>query len=269
MLDNLEAGLGRDGAAAPEGLAVYNSGQISIELDPPRGKPGGLPMTVSLAEAEDHRTAANRLLNRCYSRRGYGSHHQLPRHESCASFSAAVEGQVIGTLTLTADSPAGLSLDQTFAEELDLFRSSPGTHLCELTKFAFDASGSSLPYLASLFHVIFLFGTQRYNCTDLFIEVNPRHVRFYEAMLRFRRVGELKTNPSVNAPAQLMWLKVSEVRRLIDEHAGGNGTASRSLYPYFFSEREAQVVAERLAGFGRQPVVGPSALVASPALVGY
>jgi hypothetical protein len=94
-----------------------------------------------------------------------------------------------------------------------------------------------------------------YDCTDLFIEVNPRHVRFYEIMLGFSRVGPARNNDKVNAPAQLMWLNVGDIRRLIDKHAGtGSG---RSLYAHFFSAKEEAGIYGRLAGLGDEAPAVP------------
>ncbi|HET9629217.1 MAG TPA: acetyltransferase [Novosphingobium sp.] len=220
---------------------------VPLVLKPASASVAAQPMTVRLASNDDERSAASMLLNRMYSRRGYGSNHRLPSHQSSASFSASVGEQVIGTLTLTVDSPDGLSLDRTFVDELSFFRS-PDAKICELTKLAFAVNGFSMPYLAALFHIIFIFGTRKHNCTDLFIEVHPRHVKFYQAMLRFTAIGEVKINEQVNAPAQLMWLKIADLRQLIDEHAGNAGGSTRTLYRHFYSPMEECGIYERLFG---------------------
>ena len=36
-----------------------------------------------------------------------------------------------------------------------------------------------------LFHIAYIFARRMHDRTDLLIEVNPRHVRFYERMLGF------------------------------------------------------------------------------------
>ena len=79
------------------------------------------------------------------------------------------------------------------------------------------------------------------------IEVNPRHRRFYEAMLRFKCVEPPRSNPTVDAPAQLMWLNVAAIRRNIDRQAGQDANTARSLYPYFFSPKEEAGIYGRLA----------------------
>jgi hypothetical protein len=203
-------------------------------------------MTIRLADCDGQRNRANMLLKRMYSWRGYGSDHALPTAPNCVTFTATSGEDTIGTLTLNVDSAAGLAADKTFPAEIEEFRQAPGARLCELTKFAFDTSSPARPRLAALFHIIFIYGSMHYDCTDLFIEVNPRHARFYEAMLGFVRVGEARTNSSVKAPSQLMWLNVGDIRRQIDKHAGDK--ASRSLYADFFSAKEEAGIYGRLAG---------------------
>lgn len=219
----------------------------TLHLPNQEGKQEPETITIGLADSDDQRNLATMLVNRMYSWRGYGSNHRLSSAAHSVTFAASSSDEVIGTLTLTVDSPSGLALDKTFKEEMDSFRSKPGAKLCELTKFAFDASGPSKQILAALFHIIFIYGSRRYNCTDLFIEVNPRHCRFYEAMLGFQRVGSLKTNMAVDAPAQLMWLKVSDIRLYIDKHVNDGCKNGRSLYPYFFSPEEERDIYSRLA----------------------
>lgn len=209
-------------------------------------------MTIRLADCDGHRNRANMLLSRMYSWRGYGASVRLPADPNCITFTATNDEDVIGTLTLTVDSQAGLAADRTFAAEVEQFRRGPGVKLCELTKFAFDTSSPARPRLAALFHLIFIYGSMHYGCTDLLIEVNPRHRRFYEVMLGFRPVGEVRTNAAVNAPSQLMWINVADIRRSIDKHTAEGVTDGRSLYPHFFSAREEEGIYNRLAGLAEQ-----------------
>jgi hypothetical protein len=210
-------------------------------------------ITVRLVGCDGERNTANMLINRKYSRRGYGMDHEVPRAPNCVTFTASSRNALVGTLSLTVDSADGLAGDKTFKDELDKFRAVPGAKLCELTRFAFDTSKPSLHLLASLFHIIFIYGTHHFDCTDLFIEVNPRHRRFYQAMLGFRMVGMPKTNETVGAPSYLMSLKVSEIRRLIDDAANNRIASPHSLYPYFFSKKEEIGIYNRLAGTKAEP----------------
>jgi hypothetical protein len=164
------------------------------------------------------------------------------------TFTAEVDQDVVGTITLATDSRQGLAADRTFRQELDAYRALPGAKICELTKFAFESTIQSKELMAALFHTVFVYGYRTHGCTDLFIEVNPRHVRFYEAMLGFKRIGALKNNDSVAAPAQLMWLKVSAIRQNIDQLAcDSDRRNTRSLYPFFFSPTEESSIYRQLA----------------------
>jgi hypothetical protein len=239
-LDNRRRGVAHDGLHTFE-LPKIADGSIEKTI------------TVRLADCDGERNSANMLINRKYSSRGYGANHKVPNAPNCVTFTALSRNSVVGTLSLTVDTEDGLACDKTFKEELDRFRAVPGVRLCELTRFAFDTSKPSLHLLASLFHIIFIYGTHHFDCTDLLIEVNPRHRRFYQAMLGFRLVGQPKTNEAVGAPSYLMSLKVSEIRRMIDD-AVDNGSASpHSLYPYFFSKKEEIGIYNRLASTVAEP----------------
>jgi len=210
----------------------------------PDGYPNaGIEFDVHLVETQRDRDCARDLLNRMYDWRGYGANHVLDAAENSTSFAVSLDEEVVCTLTLRVDAGAGLTADKTFPDVLGEAREVPRASLCELTKFACSPSKDSRFLLASMFHTIFIFGTEKYNCTDLFIEVNPRHIRFYETMLGFKKVSELRTNKGVDAPSQLMRLKVADIASNIKRHAGCNDSAAkRSLYPYFLSEEEEQAV---------------------------
>ena len=220
-------------------------------------------IAVRFADDEGLRSQASILVNRLYARRGYGGFHRLESGDHSTTFTATSEDQVVGTITLTVDTPTGLATDQTFKAELDRFRAIPGVRLCELTKFAVDPATNSPRALAALFHVIFIYGKQRYDCTDLLIEVHPRHVRYYEVMLGFTRVGAPRIDGSVewwprDVPVQLLRLRVADIRRQIDLHAGGKCGAARSLYRHFFSAAEERGIAARVAAaFGIAAVAAP------------
>ena len=209
---------------------------------------GEKQVAVCLAKSMSARQSALALINDRYSWRGYGSNHRLPAAPDEATFTIHADDIMVGTITLAADASCGLAVDATFPEEMRAFRERPGARLCELKKFAVATDLRAKEVLAALFHTVFLYGIQRFNSTDLFIEVNPRHVRFYETMLGFKRIGDLRENASVGAPSQLMWLEVSAIRTLIERHA--REASTRSLYSYFFTEEQEKKITARLAQIG-------------------
>jgi len=234
---------------------AYHGALLSMRRFPSSNGKNEKTIAVRLADCDGSRSQASILVNRMYSWRGYGDDHALSAGDHRVTFTASDQDDLVGTLTLTVDTHAGLSTDHTFKDELDYFRKLPGAKLCELTKFAVDPATKSPAVLAALFHVIFIYGIQQFDCTDLFIEVHPRHVRYYEAMLGFERVGPAKIDNSVTwwppeTPVQLMRLKVSDIRDNINLHAGNTARDGRSLYPYFFSQDEEEGIAARVARLG-------------------
>jgi hypothetical protein len=185
-----------------------------------------------------------------YAWRGYAGTHRLDDNPNRISLSATDHGEVVGTVTLGIDSPVGLLADEMFKDEIDRFRAC-GAKVCEITKLAFDPKVRSKEALASLFHVMFIYGRRLHKCTDVFIEVNPRHRRFYETMLGFKRIGELRTNPRVNAPGWLLWNSLDYVEDQIVRFGGTKSSENeRSLFPYFFSQKEEEGIARRLINLG-------------------
>jgi hypothetical protein len=204
-------------------------------------------LALRVAETRQDRDAAANLINRRFAWRGYGTGHEIPSQDSHTTFIAVANEEVVGTITLGVDSPDGLGIDSVFRDEIDVFRNAPGALVCELTKFAFETELPDQQNLAMLFHTVFLYGLHKHRCTDLFIEVNPRHKRFYQAMLGFTPIGDLRTNHTVDAPSQLMWLNVSEIAANIASYRSSAGSfRSRSLYSLFLSQCEESTVKNRL-----------------------
>ena len=232
-------------AVVPRGPILY-SARRNIRA-------AGCSKTIAIRLADDASACdgASRVLNRQYGARGYGTAHQLFANANTVVFTASTGSHVFGTITLSTDSEAGLASDKTFPEEMAELRSKPGRVLCELTKFAFDPSPDSRPFLASLFHIVYIYGVERFAGTDLVIEVNPRHVRFYEMMLGFKKVGKMRDNASVGAPSQLMHVEVAHIGAQILTHAGQQDSPSRSLYPYFFTDKEEMGLRNRIRRFAR------------------
>ena len=202
----------------------------------------GLRMT----DTPEGRNKASVLINKMYAWRGYSGTHMLTDDPNRITLTTTVKGEVLGTLTLGIDSPVGILADDIFKEEIDRYRAR-GAKVCEITKLAFDPQVNSKETMASLFHLAVLHARDIHCCTDLFIEVNPRHRRFYEHMLGFAREGEVKTNPRVDAPAYLLRVGFDYVTQQI-QTLGGKGAASgeRSFYPLFFSPHEEQGIVHRL-----------------------
>jgi len=204
---------------------------------------------VRLPDTPDGRSGASLLIERMYTWRGYQGAHELSDDPHRITLTATDKGVVVGTLTIGIDCNSGMMADHMYGDQLDVFRRDRAC-LCEVTKLAFDHSVQSKHALANLFHLAFIYARDIHGCTDAVIEVNPRHRRFYERMLGFRQLGELKTNERVNAPSYLLHVGLdyvaAQVERLGGTHSRGVAPGERSLYPYFFSPDEERGIAARL-----------------------
>ena len=200
---------------------------------------------IRSADTSGRRSSASILISRMYATRGYRStplpDQQLPTRITLV---ASEHEDAIGTITIGFDSPAGLHVDDPFAEETDALRRA-GRRICEFTKLAMDSVVRSKRVLASLFHVAYIYAHRMMNFDSLLIEVNPRHVRYYERMLGFEVIGPQRLNRRVNALAVLLCLDFSHAHDQIGRFGGKPefSLLERSLYPYFFSvDEEASIV---------------------------
>lgn len=203
---------------------------------------------IRAADTRGHRSAASLLINRMYATRGYTSS-GLPQDEvpHRITLMASEEDETVGTMTVGFDSAKGLLVDDLFSEEVDSLRQR-GRRVCEFTKLAMDQAVKSKRVLASLFHVAYIYAHRLNRFNDLLIEVNPRHVRYYERMLGFVPMGPERLNHRVNAPAVLMRLDFAHAHTQIAKFGGRPQLASteRSLYPHFFSVGDEAAIVGRL-----------------------
>ena len=131
-----------------------------------------------------------------------------------------------------------------------------GKRLCDITRLAVDMDVKSKRLMPALFHIAYIYAMNLHACTDTLIEVNPRHVVFYERMLGFKQFGPEKICPRVNAPAVLMRLEVSYMAEQIKKYGGLGDEAkgTKSIYPYFFPPKDEQGITQRLLRDGYGPV---------------
>jgi hypothetical protein len=214
----------------------------------PDGPSGPRRFKIKAAESEDRRSKVNSLLKDRYSWRGY-ERVTLPTDRSVHKFTlSAIEDQnTIGTITVSFDGPQRLSTDVAFGAEVQALRDQ-GHRLCEFTKLAVDPTVATKRVLAALFHVAYIVAHRIRGYDMLLIEVNPRHVRYYERMLGFKVLCGPRQNTTVNAPAVLLGVPFSYVMQQIGEYGGQPERSSevRSLYPIFFSLSEEASIISRM-----------------------
>jgi hypothetical protein len=214
----------------------------------PEGDGGQRLFKIRAADSYGHRSSASILINKMYATRGYTTS-GLPAEgaPNRITLMACEHHETIGTMTVGFDTDNGLLVDELFQEQVDALREQ-GRRVCEFTKLAIDSSVKSKRVLASLFHTAYIYAHRVHGFQDLLIEVNPRHVRFYERMLGFVVKGPERMNPRVNAPAVMLALDFAHAHAQIAKFGGKPQLAEteRSLYPYFFSVGEEAGIVGRL-----------------------
>ena len=208
------------------------------------------PFKIRVVNDSSCRSRASSLIQRRYAWRGYSTSPLKLDSSGRITLSACVEDTIVGTVTASLDSSAGMFVERLYPGEVQAFRDE-GRKLCEFTKLAVDESVRSNMVLARMFHVAFSYVFDLHQCTDLLIEVNPRHARFYQRMLGFQRAAVDRFDSEVNAPSVLLRLDLdhcaTESARLGGSHTVGQ--AERSFYPYVFAPKEAAEIVGRLGTF--------------------
>ena len=206
-------------------------------------------LTIRAADCDGERSSAHILVNRMYAARGYTTA-AMPAQSNSNRITlvASDEGETVGTITVSFDGPQGLLVDESFATEVGQLRAQ-GFVMCEFIKLAIDGVVRSKKVLASLMDAAFLCAREVRRCDKALIEVNPRHVRFYETMLGFEVLRRDRMNRRVNAPAVLMSLDLAFADEQVLEahqHEDSAAAGKRSLYRHGFSPEERSGLVNRL-----------------------
>jgi hypothetical protein len=221
---------------------------LNIDLSAPLGDEGPEAGTfkIRVAGSAETRREASLLVRKRYAVRGYLTSATLVNSHAC-TFSAYDEGRLSGTVSLRLDSEHGLAADEIYRNEMRFLRGQ-GRRICEFTRLAVDTTQVPYSVLAALFHTVFLFAQKLRGFDYGVIEVNPRHVGYYQRALGFHVIGGRRHNARVNAPAVLMGVPFADIAAKLERHAGRRkaGALARNLYEHGFSKAEAEGVLGRL-----------------------
>ena len=214
---------------------------------------------IRAASTDGRRSSANILIQRRYAWRGYETSPAPFEQQGLDRMTLiASDGDTtIGTMSVGFDGPGGLLVEDLFPAEVNALRAA-GCRVCEFTKLAVDVALSSKRVLASLFHVAYIFAYRVMKFDRLLIEINPRHVKYYERILGFKAIGPQRINQRVNAPAVLMCLDFAHTEAQIGKFGGRPqlSATERSLYPYSFSVEEEAGIVARMTGATRSRLSG-------------
>jgi hypothetical protein len=167
---------------------------------------------AQIADTPELRAAANEIIAKKYAAAGYGCH-GLACAGQAVPLVVVNQDQVIGTMTISCDSSAGLLVDQGYVDYVNN-RRRPGKLCAEITKLAFESPSGSIRAIDVGFSFAVGLLTAR-GVTDLFIEVNPKQVRFYHRRLGFWPIGDETNAERVTAPARLMWVETQILSKTI------------------------------------------------------
>lgn len=215
------------------------------KVDAPSNRPDKFRIKMLMRDGE-RRRETELLIQKRYAWRGYGQLGSMDEPNQL-TMNAELFGRVYATLTVNVDSPAGLALDSTYGAEAARLRAQ-GRKLCEFGRFAIDPSARSKRLIASLFNLLYIYSARVKGCTDILIEINPRHRDFYEKMLEFRQLGEERMCERVKAPALLMHIACSRIEQRMRE-IGGRWRElpdEKSIYKFAFTPEEELEMMERL-----------------------
>jgi hypothetical protein len=167
-------------------------------------------LRAHVAKSVDEVHAAKHLIRRRYAWRGYA----MPKEEE-ASVGEAFEsessqavlvaldhGATVGTVTMGFDGVGGLLAERSYPEAIGEQRAAGG-RICEVMRLALAERTDSKVVLAALFSML-LNKARSHGITHMFIEVNPRHVVFYQKVLGFSVAGGERFCERAQAPSVLL-----------------------------------------------------------------
>lgn len=146
--------------------------------------------------------------------------------------------EIVGTLSIVVDGEKGLPCNELFSEELSSLRQK-GAKVAEVIRLAIsDDYKNSKEILLGMFNLVCNYVKNVAQCSDLIIEVNPRHVKYYQRLLLFKVISEEKECKRVEgAPAVLLCLNKSEVENY-HKFKTNEKEFLRSLHPHLSKGKE-------------------------------
>ena len=221
-----------------------------------RSADGNPNFKIRVASDRASRQKAYALAYRVYRRCGYVNESAsglcVSAYDAFAgAFTLLAEdssGKECGTITMVFDSGLGLPCNEIYREEVDGLRAQ-SCSLVEFTRLAIDDdTPNARTLLFHLIHLCYAFARCGGGCSDMLIEVNPRHVPYYQRLLRFEIAGPERPCPRVkDAPAVLLRLNIVKMEAELDGFSHGRDRSGKRLHAYMFSADEEREVARFLA----------------------
>jgi len=206
---------------------------------------GAKGLKFKIAEKKEELESACRLVHDNYIKKGY-----MTRQESglrltlrnalpeTTTFIGKRNHSVVFTLTVFQDSSLGLPMDAIYKSKVDGLRAK-GRKVAEVGSLAMHSSipkGDQTVLMLGnkLMHT---YCRDYLGVDDLVITINPRHQWFYEHVLLFDRIGDLRAYDYVRkAPALAYRLDLGNAERRLKE-AYACMPEEKNLHRFFFMEK--------------------------------
>lgn len=116
---------------------------------------------------------------------------------------------IAGTASVILDSDAGLPADRLETDAMNKLRTA-NEQIAEISALAIDKTyRNARSVLMLLLRFIYHLSYHYLRVDRLVVVCNPKHLDFYESIVRFEKTGSLKNYAYVNAPGQLLTLRLS------------------------------------------------------------
>ena len=160
-------------------------------------------LRARIASSGEHLAEARTLVEARYAWCGYSTGVGSKALPTGVTLITTQDTLVTGTVVLCPDGPSGLAADESFGDVMDASRNR-GRRICQASRLAIDAAADWRTTLGALVGLAYLVARVVHEATDVIIEVNPRHERFYRTMFGFAEGGGQRFCPRVGAPAVLL-----------------------------------------------------------------
>lgn len=166
-----------------------------------------------VALRQDQVEAAEELVRRRYAWRGYAlSWDARAAAAPIVTLLAQSDEDVLGTLTVRPAGRQGLLAEDSYGAEIESLRRS-GRRVGELIRLAIEEHADWRASLDALVQSAYVVTRFMHALTDVVIEVNPRHARFYQRVFGFVTAAAERFCSRVGAPSVLMLLDLEQFGR--------------------------------------------------------
>lgn len=157
------------------------------------------------------------------------------------------DDQVVGTISVVMDSRFGLPMEEAFSEEIKTLRRR-GRRIAEVTGLSIRKSHRNSRLVFDMFQLLTLYLTSS-PVDDVCVAVSPPQAAFYETVLLFERMGDVRSYSSKkNDPVVGLTLPLfNYFSRLESEYSGV--PYESNLYAIFYSKN---AIAEKMSMVSRR-----------------